>query len=333
MERHADLSTACPGIAFIRYDAPVGAGWSRKAGKCSRLDGVNDIRPELDARTHAFDPQGRLAEVALQGQLPGDGWRYVAPQAMQAGSARVSLRAEPAALAAQVTEALPGEALELLWENADGWARVRTVHDRYLGWTRTAVLRGLAALPDPLTVTALRAHAYAGPKVSQALSAELCLGSRLHRAPGDVVEEGQRRWVPVHLPGGEDAWVQEAVLSPLPDVTVSDLARRFLDTPYVWGGRSAWGLDCSGLTQVVFQAFGRALPRDADQQQAAVTPVERPGAGDLAFFPGHVGLMLDERHLLHANATHMRVTIDVLGDGDYGTCLQDTCTGFGRWPA
>ncbi|MFC6667030.1 C40 family peptidase [Deinococcus radiopugnans] len=120
---------------------------------------------------------------------------------------------------------------------------------------------------------------------------------------------------------------------PLEDADPAALALRFLDTPYVWGGRSAWGLDCSGLSQLAFAAFGQFLPRDADQQQEALTVVTAPQRGDLAFFPGHVGVMLDGQRMVHANATHMRVTVETLGEGEYGQRLAAGCTGFGRWTA
>lgn len=284
-----------------------------------------------DSRTHAYQPDSRLAEDALRGQLSEGEWTYITPRPMTSAH-RLSLRSGPRADASQVSEALPGEALELLWEDSEGWAYVRTLHDRYLGWTPAAGLTG-PQHGDLLTVTALRAHAYAGPKVSQPIVGELCLGAGIKRAPGETVTEGGRRWLPVSLADGTDAWVGEATLSPIPEADPAALALRFLDTPYVWGGRSAWGLDCSGLTQLVFGAFGQPIPRDADQQQEFLSAVERPQRGDLTFFPGHVGLMLDERRMVHANATHMRVTVETLGEGEYGQRLAEGCTGFGRWTA
>lgn len=135
--------------------------------------------------------------------------------------------------------------------------------------------------------------------------------------------------MPVVLPGGTDAWVQEVTLAPL-EGDLLTFALGFLDTPYVWGGRSAWGLDCSGLTQLVYGAFGRPCPatRTSSRRLAPVTDAQ---PGDLAFFPGHVGLMLGDRRMLHANATHMRVTVETLGEGEYGTRLQSELSGFGRW--
>lgn len=282
----------------------------------------------LDSRTHAFDSAAQLADVALQGRLDGQGWKWVTPRPVVAAR-RLSLKASPDELAAQVTEALPGEGLELLWGTTEPWWRARTLHDGYLGWVQAGnVVEERQWRPD-LTVQALRAHVFAGPKVSSPVLAELCLGAQLQRLDAEAVEDDHRRWLPVLLPDGQEGWVQEVCFDQ-PNESVTALALRFLDAPYVWGGRSAWGLDCSGLTQTVYGAFGKVLPRDADQQQAVTQVVDEPRAGDLAFFPGHVGLMLDGKHLIHANATGMRVTIETLGEGAYGGRLAASLSGFGR---
>ena len=291
------------------------------------------------------------------------------------------MRAHPAEGAEQVTEALPGEPLEVIQPPDAGvtsgsstvrrtttargvelggrqrpqWAQVRTRHDRHAGWVPAASLGHWNPTDTAVerTVTALRAHAYAGPRIQAPIVAELCLGARvwldgpalaLGRPTGDAgVRDrdgggatgggptiGPEGWQRVTLAGGATAWVGQAALAPLPDPDVANLAMRFLDTPYVWGGRSAWGLDCSGLVQLVFGMFGIALPRDADQQQAATTPTIAPRAGDLAFFPGHVGIMLDARRMIHANATYQRVTIETLGEGSYGSALGSSCLGYRR---
>ncbi|MDB5045744.1 MAG: peptidase [Deinococcus sp.] len=290
------------------------------------------VAQTLDPRLHVYDPVRRLAEKSLEGQLEGGEWQWLTAAAGWTGNARLSLRAAPELGAEQVSEALPGEPLSVLLRQGE-WAWVKTEHDGYPGWVRVGgVLDGLSA-GETLKITALRAHAYARPKISAPIVAELAFGAVAVQGSGESVTEGGRVWRPVLLPGGAAAWVQAVCAAPVSETDVADFALRFLDTPYVWGGRSAWGLDCSGLSQLVYAAFGRAIPRDADLQQKALSAVETPARGDLAFFPGHVGIMLDGRRVLHANATHMRVTIETLGEGEYGRRLQETCTGFGRWTA
>lgn len=286
----------------------------------------------LDPRLHAYDPVRRAAERTLEGRLEGADWQWLTPESGWARNARLSLRAEPNWEAAQVSEALPGEALSVLLREGE-WAWVKTGPDGYPGWVRAAGLLGGIPAGEVLKLTALRAHAYARPKISSPILAELCFGAAVVRGSGESVTEGGRVWWPVLLPDGAAAWVQAVCFAAVPEADAADFALRFLETPYVWGGRSAWGLDCSGLSQLAYAAFGRALPRDADLQQQELTAVDMAQRGDLAFFPGHVGVMLDGRRMIHANATHMRVTVETFGEGEYGTRLQDTCTGFGRWTA
>ncbi|WP_245588616.1 SH3 domain-containing protein [Deinococcus pimensis] len=284
----------------------------------------------LDQRITPLDEERRVADVALRDRL-GGGWTWLTPVTRAAARGRVSLRARPDGLSPQVTEALLGETVEVLEERPDGWAWVRTAHDGYLGYTRLDAL-GTPPAGETLLVRAPRGHLFAGPKVSAPLLDELACGARLSRLDDRAYDENGRTWFRVAYGGGE-AYVQAALVSAGREhpERARDLAfiARLLDTPYVWGGRSAWGIDCSGLAQL-FHPHG-ALPRDADQQRDFLPRVETPRAGDLAFFPGHVGVMLGEREMLHANATHMRVTVETIGEGDYGRRLAESLEGYGRW--
>ena len=95
------------------------------------------------------------------------------------------------------------------------------------------------------------------------------------------------------------------------------IAERFLGAPYVWGGKTVAGLDCSGLIQTALQVVGKAAPRDTDMMEKTLgetIALSDAGRGDLVFWKGHMGVMLDEARLLHANAFHMAVAIEPLSE-------------------
>jgi cell wall-associated NlpC family hydrolase len=112
-----------------------------------------------------------------------------------------------------------------------------------------------------------------------------------------------------------------AATSPAPVVEPADptqIARTFLNLPYVWGGRGGAGIDCSGLIQRALAGRAIAAPRDSDMQKAAlgreIPAVEPRQSGDLIFFPGHVGLMIDGETLIHATRHHGKTVIEPLAD-------------------
>jgi cell wall-associated NlpC family hydrolase len=100
-----------------------------------------------------------------------------------------------------------------------------------------------------------------------------------------------------------------------------EIAERFVGTPYLWGGRTRFGLDCSGLLQLALHAAGRPCPRDSDMQaaelgEAVLVPDDLEGLqrGDLVFWPGHVGIMADDMMLLHANGYHLTTLVEPVKD-------------------
>ena len=233
--------------------------------------------------------------------------RYAVPQPAVAAR-RAALLGAPLAAASQLNEVLLGDQLEKLSSEA-GFTLVRTLNDDYLGWLPDHVLvPGDYAASH--TVTALRAHAFAGPRVQSQRLLELSWGERLK-----VVKEGLGDFSMVKLPDGRDAFVPaDALTEGVPAVSddFEQNARALLHAPYVWGGNTAWGLDCSGFAQLIHAQAGNQLPRDADEQFRAGTVIDLAEArpGDAACYRGHIGIITGKERMIHATARGMRVRED-----------------------
>jgi cell wall-associated NlpC family hydrolase len=247
-----------------------------------------------------------LAAERLRGLV--DAPRYAEGRAMQVVEANAPLRRSPAADAPLETEALYGEAVTV-YDEANGWAWVQLARDLYVGYLPAAAL----GAPNEPThrVAALRSHVYPGPNVKLPPMMALSLGAlvTIVRAEGDfaVTRDGFHVWSR-HL---AEKGAHE------PDFVA--VAERFLETPYLWGGRTSEGIDCSGLVQTALTAAGIAAPRDSDMLAALGEPIAIGGPaplarGDLVFWKGHVGIMRDEQTLLHANGFHMKVVSEPLED-------------------
>jgi cell wall-associated NlpC family hydrolase len=247
-----------------------------------------------------------LAADHLRGLV--DAPRYAIGRARRIIAASAPLRRFPDAGAALETEALYGESVTVFDEDG-GWAWAQLDRDLYVGYLPGAAL-GAPSEPTH-RVAALRAHAYPGPSIKLMPRMALSLGARLTIVgrEGDfaVTEDGLHFWLRHLAESG----------SREPDYVA--VAERFLETPYLWGGRTSEGIDCSGLVQTALIAAGVASPRDSDMQEAALgEPVAVDGLeaplkrGDLVFWKGHVGIMRDSATLLHANGWHMRVVSEPL---------------------
>ena len=247
-----------------------------------------------------------LAAGHLRGLV--DAPRYAKGRAMRIIAASAPLRRAPQADAPLETEALFGETITV-YDEQDGWAWAQLARDQYVGYLPSSAL-GAPSGPTH-RVAALRTHAYPGPAIKLPPRMALSLGALLtvvgHEGDFAVSEDGLRLWSRslVELGANEPDWVA--------------VAERFIETPYLWGGRTSEGIDCSGLVQTALTAAGIVSPRDSDMQEAMLgesVAIDDPSAplarGDLIFWTGHVGIMRDPVMLLHANGWHMKTVSEPL---------------------
>ena len=265
-------------------------------GLTARLAGP---RPAFDCR--AVIATRAVVDIGLAGSIASA--RYAMAARRRCCLPRTPVRAAGCGGAVAVSELLSGEDFDL-FDCVGDWGFGRSVHDGYTGWVE------LVALGDPLDgksrpVTARCAPVFASPDIKAAVRAELPLGAR-------VTGLAQGNFFAL----SEGGFVHFQHLEPFAGVPLA-AARRFTGAPYVWGGRTPLGVDCSGLVQAALATCGVAAPRDSDQQlQALGVAVDFADrrSGDLLFFPGHVGMLVDADTLFHANAHWMAVVEEPLAD-------------------
>lgn len=247
-----------------------------------------------------------LAAAQLRGLVKAEA--YVEGSAMQVVTGTADVRQAPSHEAPLVTQALFGEAL-ILYEDAEGWGWVQLERDSYVGYIAMAALA--EGRPQPTHRVAVnRTLVYPCPdmKMPSRRASPLGAAVRVRATQGAFAQIGDFAFVFTgHLkPFGERETDFVAV------------AEQLLHTPYLWGGKTSLGIDCSGLVQVSLDAAGIAAPRDTDLQEKAIGAPLPPGEplrrGDLVFWRGHVGIMQDETRLLHANAHHMLVVSEPLAE-------------------
>ena len=274
---------------------PIAGGLLRPAAY--HLDGPTRT---LDARVNAF--RRDVADIDLAGTLFAP--HYAAPM-IRAAIASTMIRQAPGADAEASSQLLPGEDFAVLDLTGD-WAWGYSRHDHYVGYVSAAALGTPIAATHRVAVR--ETLIFAGPSIKSPAIGTLPYAARIAGETRDAYVETAAGFVPaLHL----------APIDTLESDAVS-VAETFLDTPYLWGGRGADGIDCSGLVQIALAAIGMAAPRDTDMQQEALgeaLPEEaRLRRGDIVNFPGHAGLMVDETMLIHANAHWMSVVIEPLAD-------------------
>ena len=257
---------------------------------------------EFDPRTTPARPD--VAAKFLEGKVQAA--RYAEGVLKQVSAASVALRRRPAPDAIQENQLLFGETFAI-YDEADDWAWGQATLDDYVGYARTEAFSADVVAPTH-RVIALRTYVFSRPSAKAPPSMLLSMNAR-------VTELGREAGYVAIARGG---YVFADHLAPLeaaaPDWVAQ--AERFVGAPYLWGGRESLGLDCSGLIQVALAAAGVAAPRDADMMERALgasladnTNLKR---GDLVFWTGHVGVMINSERLLHANSYHMATEIEPL---------------------
>ena len=259
----------------------------------------------LDPRRHAF--RSDLAAESLRGRVSAP--NYAAGEERQVVHTATPLRDRPEPRASWTTEALYGE-LVTVYDERDGWAWVQLKQDGYVGYLRSPALSAQIRQPTH-RVKALGTFLYPAAEIKAAPRMQVCLNTGLTVAEmsPDFARLEDGSFVPARHLAEHGRFARDFVA----------VAEQLIGTPYLWGGKTRLGVDCSGLVQTALQAAGIECPRDSDMQQAELgSPVavgnslEGLERGDLVFWKGHVGIMVDGFLLLHANAHHMSVVIESL---------------------
>ena len=261
--------------------------------------------------------------LAAKTRSPADEWVVVVSVANMYSSATENSDV--------VSQALLGSDVVVL-EKRHKWAKVRTP-DQYTGWMPVRELRNLkggiyAASGHAVQVESLFANIYRETDVT-AHQPVLTAPFESRLEPVTEVSADAGRWLQVRLPDGRTAWIQNSDVTRDPKPLTTDesikLAKRFLGLPYLWGGRSSYGYDCSGFTQMLVRSRGINMPRDADLQAAweGVAAVDRKElrAGDLLFFGGsadkitHTGMYIGGGEFIHDTTNgHAVIQISRLDD-------------------
>lgn len=260
---------------------------------------------KLDPRRHAF--RADLADETLHGKV--DAARFAAGEPHEIAEPVVTLHAAPRFDSIRQTELLMGERVVVFETTPEGWAWLKAVRDGYVGYAPSSSLtRDLSRPTHRIAVPAT--FLYVAPDVKAV--PEVCVPMN---AVFEIAGEDGKF---ARTSGGRFLYASHLKPIASAEDDFVAVAEQFLHVPYLWGGKTQRGLDCSGLVQTAMHAAGLDCPRDTDMQEKELgTPVndyDSRKRGDLVFWDGHVGVMVDARRLLHANGHHMRVALELAGD-------------------
>ena len=249
-----------------------------------------------------------LAAKYLEGKV--EAARFVTGEEFEISDAIAPLRNAPSPDAELATQALKGERAIIYERNGEGWAWGQLNSDGYVGWLPDRVLARPLGQPTH-KITAIRTFAFPGPSIKLPPVTTLLMGATLSvtRQDGSFAVTKEGWYLPQQHLGDIGHRAEDFVA----------VAERFVGTPYLWGGKSSLGIDCSGLVQVSLNAAGTGCPRDSDMQQDGLgraldsTESKNLQRGDLIFWKGHVAIVRDATSIVHANAHHMATAIEATG--------------------